>query len=181
MGQLFPRGTLREPISGLRRADVVVLTRSDRVADEERVEIQSRIQAIAPDAIWVEMTHQPCELLNASGETTPLTRLAKVPVAAFSGIGNPLGFESTLEACGCRTTAKRTFPDHCAYTAEDIRSLDDWASETDAEAVVCTHKDLVKIGLNELGGKPLWAVVVRMKPMTETDGLERLLETLLQS
>src|SRR5262249_10280904 len=35
-GYLFPRGLLREPVSGLRRADAVILTRCDQASDKDR-------------------------------------------------------------------------------------------------------------------------------------------------
>lgn len=184
MGQLFPCGTLREPLSGLRRADAVILTRSDRVSDETRASIRNRIQKVKPDVVWVEMAHQPSGLLNASGQTASLDRLVGANIAAFSGIGNPQGFEQTLEACGCHTKAKRTFADHHVYTADDIQSLGGWAAGLDPQGlnvsmILCTHKDLVKIGLDELGGKPLWALTVRMEPRTATSDLEQLLEALI--
>ena len=176
-GRLFPGGFLREPLAGLRRADAVVLTRSDRITVERRRAIRSDVERFCPGTVWVEMSHQPSELLNSSGTTATLDRLRNSDVAAFCGIGNPQGFEQTLESCGCHLKAHRTFADHHVYTIEDVRSLEDWARELDVEMILCTHKDLVKIGLVELGGKPLWAVAVRMAPQSAIDELEQLLES----
>ena len=58
--RVFPRGMLREPLSGLRRADVIGLTRADVVNETRRREIRTRVQAIQPQATWVELAHQPC-------------------------------------------------------------------------------------------------------------------------
>ena len=176
-GHLFPRGMLREPVGSLKRADVVALTRAEQVSEQRRASIQNRVRRSAPHAIWLEMSHQPYALWSASGQTESLARLNGTPLATFSGIGNPAGFEQTLAACGYAVRATRAFPDHHAYSADDIRGLIDWARQQDVEAVVCTHKDLVKVGLTELGGKPLWAIAIRMQPLTATDEFERLLTT----
>jgi tetraacyldisaccharide 4'-kinase len=174
-GYLFPRGFLREPVSGLRRAAAVVLTRSDMVSDERRIEIRRRIGKVAPAAYWIEMVHEPYELRDAAANSESLEVLAGADVAAFSGIGNPAGFDHTLTVCGYRVAGRRIFPDHHGYSADDIRQLGDWIQELDVTAAVCTHKDLVKIGLRELGGKPLWAVCVEMKPRSPIAALEEML------
>jgi tetraacyldisaccharide 4'-kinase len=114
----------------------------------------------APRAIWLELEHRPRALLAAGGRETELDALAGGRVAAFCGIGNPAGFRHTLETCGYDVAALREFPDHHAYGRDDVQSLAAWAEEQDVAAVVCTHKDLVKIGLDRLGGRPLWAVAI---------------------
>ena len=174
-GYLLPRGFLREPVSGLRRAAAVILTRSDMVSDECRTEIRRRIGKLAPAANWIEMVHEPYELRDAEGKRESLEILAGADLAAFSGIGNPVGFDHTLTVCGYHVAARRTYPDHHGYSADDIRQLGDWIEGLDVMATVCTHKDLVKIGLPELGGKPLWAVCVGMKPQNPTAALEEVL------
>ena len=179
-GYLLPRGFLREPVSGLRRAATVVLTRSDMISDECRTAIRRRIGKLAPAANWIEMVHQPSELRDSEGKTKPLEILAGADVAAFSGIGNPEGFDHTLTVCGYRVAARRTFPDHHGYSADDIRQLGDWIQGLDVMATVCTHKDLVKIGLPKLGGKPLWAVCVGMTPQSPTAALEEALRALVE-
>ena len=91
-GHVFPRGALREPLAGLRRSDVVVLSRADLVEPLERERIRSTVAQYAPAAIWLEASHQPEKLLSASGREEALSALAGQPVAAFCGIGNPAGF-----------------------------------------------------------------------------------------
>ena len=56
---VFPRGTLREPLSGLQRADVVCLSRADIVMPAERAAIRSRVVEIAPMRCGVSVRTQP--------------------------------------------------------------------------------------------------------------------------
>jgi tetraacyldisaccharide 4'-kinase len=176
---VFPRGTLREPIDGLRRAHIAVLTRADMVEPDERLRIRSAVEEIAPSIVWASCCHAPQSLVGASGNTEPTSSLAGRRVAAFCGIGNPAGFRHTLDRCGCSIAGWREFPDHHHYAAADIEQLDQWAKATDCEMVLCTHKDLVKIAADTLGGKPLWAVFVGMQFLEGQREIEQLLQQLV--
>lgn len=158
---VFPRGMLREPVSGLRRADAVVLSRADLIEPAKREAIWRIVRCHAPDAVFVEAAHAPQALISAAG-----------PVAAFCGLGNPAGFRHTLEQCGCRVVGFREFPDHHRYTPEDEDSLSQWAEELDVSAVLCTCKDLVKISRDRLGTKPLRAVQIELELLAGQAALE---------
>ena len=176
---VFPRGLLREPLAGLHRADVLVLSRADLVSAARRAEIRQRAQCFAPNAAWVEARHAPRLWRSASGNERPLGYLAGERVAAFCGIGNPEGYRRTLEAAGVDVVAFREFADHFAYQRSDIESLTSWPAASNAEAVVTTHKDLVKVAVDQLGGKPLWALVVGLELLVGEDELAARLSAVL--
>jgi tetraacyldisaccharide 4'-kinase len=175
---VFPRGTLREPLAGLCRADAAILSRADMLEPAERENIRRRVAQIAPKAAWAEIRHAPLELLSALGRAAPLDELRGGKIAAFCGVGNPAGFRHTLESCGYEVAGFRDFPDHHRYTRDDIESLSAWARSLDAEAALCTHKDLVKIGLENLAGKPLWALSVAMEFLAGSEAVEAMLQVL---
>ena len=54
---VFPRGTLREPVEGLARADVVALSRADLLTAQQRKAIRDRVAKLSPQAVWVEVVH----------------------------------------------------------------------------------------------------------------------------
>jgi tetraacyldisaccharide 4'-kinase len=155
---LFPRGTLREPASGLRRADAIVLTRCDLVAPEEVNAIRNWLTLRCPGKPVATTEHRPVELIG--GETSESLELLKGRnVAGFCGIGNPRAFRLTLESLGSRIVDFRVFPDHHRYTRNDVEDLTRWASGLPAEAMlVTTQKDWVKLRVSDLDGKPLRAV-----------------------
>ncbi len=177
---VFPRGTLREPATGLSRADVVCLSRADLVSPEQRRAIQTRVAQLAPRAAWCEVTHAPSGLLNIAADREPLAMLAGQRVVAFCGIGNPAGFRHTLAASGCEIVAWREFPDHCAYTAGDLAQLANLVRDSNVDLVVCTHKDLVKVARSNLGGRSLWAVTVEIAVADGRAALEGALERIAQ-
>jgi tetraacyldisaccharide 4'-kinase len=178
---IFPRGTLREPLAGLRRAGLVALSRANLIDAAQRKAIRARLQLLAPQAGWIEVAHQPQALISASGKRAELDTMAGKKIAAFCGIGNPAGFRATLDALGYEGCAFREFPDHHAYTPGDIASLANWADEHNADALVCTHKDLVKISAVGFGSLPLWAVEIGIQILTGGDALAAQLEPLCET
>ncbi len=162
-GHVFPRGTLREPLSGWRRAGVAMLTRADLANETERAAIRQHVRQYAPSAVWIEATHAPQCLESAGGERQTLDTLKRQRIAAFCGIGNPAGFRHALAGCGFEVAAMREFADHFAYTAADIEALARWSDELDVAGVLCTCKDLVKITAPWPGRRPLWGVVSRLQ------------------
>ena len=179
-GHVFPRGTLREPVEGLRRADAVVLSRADLLGPGERSEVWRIVESHAPAALRAETTHAPRELIAADGQKLPLETIRGQSVAAFCGIGNPAGFRHTLKTCGCRITGFREFPDHHRFTSEDVDLLVEWSRGLGAFAMVCTCKDLVKLQTERIAGRPLWGVRIEMEFKTGQELLESRLESLLR-
>ncbi len=177
-GHVFPRGTLREPLAGWARADVVMLTRAELADEPTRAAIRAAVRRYAPKAIWIEATYAPKCLESANGAPRPLASLAGQPLAAFCGIGNPAGFRHALVGCGYRIAAMREFADHFAYADHDIESLARWADELPAAAVVCTSKDLVKIADRWPGPRPLWALRSRLQILSGQPELESVLRPL---
>ena len=175
---VFPRGTLREPLTGLRRAKVVALSRANLIDQTERRAIRDRLEPLALDAVWIEVAHMPQALISTSGARADLSTLTGKKIAAFCGIGNPQGFQATLEQLGYDICGFRAFADHHAYTASDITSLAVWADEQNADALVCTHKDLVKINEDQLADWPLWAVEIGIEVTAGSEQLGAALEGL---
>ena len=75
----------------------------------------------------------------------------------------------------------REFPDHHRYGRADVESLADWADRLDVAAVVCTHKDLVKLSVEGLGRHPLWAVTIGIEFLTGQAEMEARLDDLARA
>ena len=176
-GHLFPRGLLREPPRSLRRADMILLTRCDQATPETLARLRSEVQKWAPQTPIAETTHQPAAWVNANRQSAPLESLTGRPVAGFCGLGNPDAFRRTLAAQGLQVIAWRTFPDHHAYTREDIEELRQWSRALPADAFVATtQKDLVKFragSIVRLADRELWALQIRLGVYSGREELER--------
>ncbi|HEY4231827.1 MAG TPA: tetraacyldisaccharide 4'-kinase, partial [Lacipirellulaceae bacterium] len=74
----------------------------------------------------------------------------------------------------------REFPDHHAYADMDREEIRRAAAASSAELVLCTHKDLVKLPINDLGQRPLWALTVEMQIREGAEVLEAALDRVTQ-
>ncbi|MBC7330413.1 tetraacyldisaccharide 4'-kinase [bacterium] len=150
-GYLFPRGSLREPITGLRRAQVIILNNADAVDDKG--EIIERIRRINPSALIFEANYRSKELTETrEGTIRGLDWLKGKKVMGVAGIGCPEGFRKTLEGLAGEVYFK-AFPDHYDFKRKDIISLLSEAKMKGLSAIVMTEKDGIKI--KELMGKEL--------------------------
>jgi tetraacyldisaccharide 4'-kinase len=179
LGHLFPRGLLREPIRSLGRADLVTLSRADLVTAADRMSIRAEAERRAGPLRWVEARHAPLDLIDSEGNASSVDQLAGQFVAAFCGIGNPDGFRRTLLPLCRGLLDLRIFPDHHAYSAEDVGSLERWARELDANLVLTTQKDLVKLRAGLLGPAPLRALRIGLEVTAGGDIMDDVLARLL--
>ena len=88
-GAMLPRGLMREPKSALKRADYVVVTRSDQVPPEELAEIDAQIKALTGKPPIAHAAHGWVGLRDASDEEHGLSVLNNKAVMGVVGIGNP--------------------------------------------------------------------------------------------
>lgn len=174
-GRVFPRGTLREPMEGLARADVVLLSRADLVDEQRREAIRRRALEFAPNAAWGMIAHAASHWANYAGERQPLEAMSGKRVVAFCGLGNPAGFRATLGKQGLDVATFEEFPDHHAYREDDIHRLDALASQHGADAIVCTMKDLVKVECERIGDVPLLALGITIDWLDGQAAFEQIL------
>lgn len=181
-GHLLPRGLLREPVHGLRRADMVIATRSDQVDRQRLSDLRNFVQRYNPRAAWIESIHAPVSLVSWDGVPQPLEWLRGKRVLAVSAIGNPRGFEKTLASLGAEIVGHETYPDHHPYARTDIERLESIVLQSDRpmDAVICTGKDLSKLELSAIGAAPLYALQISMHIQAGKDILEEHLERVLQ-
>ncbi len=121
-GQCLPAGPLREKPSRLRRADFVVVNGEPaRWHDMPRTVYTMKVM---PGMISPLLPGPPIE-----GSALP------APIAALAGIGDPKKFFTTLDGLGIVYQA-HPFPDHYAYTADEVCDL--------GASILMTEKDAVK-------------------------------------
>lgn len=177
-GHLLPRGLLREPLSELRRADLVLLTRADCATDEQRAEIRRELKRWRGTDDCVEVAFVPQRLLGLDGSVSPMSDLAGCRLFGFCGIGNPRGFRQTLEKLGAACELK-PFPDHHHYSAAELAALSQAARDASADRVLTTLKDLVKIVPEAWTGPPLFAVDIGVEFPSGRELLESRLQRLI--
>src|SRR5690606_8368440 len=94
-GRLLPRGLLREPLSSLRRADAVIITRADLIDPAALSRLHEQIARLATAPV-AEAACRPRHLLSMGGQSSDRSSLQGQRLLGFCGIGNPAGFVQTL-------------------------------------------------------------------------------------
>jgi tetraacyldisaccharide 4'-kinase len=179
--RLFPRGLLREPPRSLRRASIAVLSRADLIPVAERAELRDEAARLVGSSTfrWAEVCHAPIDLIDGEMRSEPIESLKDCKILAFCGIGNPEGFRRTIAPlCGTLVELK-TFPDHHVYTARDVEMLHAWVKAVNADFVLTTQKDLVKLRISSLGNVPLRALRIGMEVIAGELALDEVLAALL--
>jgi tetraacyldisaccharide 4'-kinase len=132
---LLPAGNLREPLSALVEADVVVLR------EEEADSLRSVVAGVSgpqrAPAIWV--IRRTLSLGEGGAVALPTRPFA------FCGIARPEGFTRMLAAQGYQPMDTMIFPDHHRYNDGDIHRLMERARQVEANGFVTTEKDAVKL------------------------------------
>ncbi|MCB1159743.1 MAG: tetraacyldisaccharide 4'-kinase, partial [Leptospiraceae bacterium] len=142
-GFTIPLGHLREPLSGLKRADMVIFTRCKPENEGKRKELKKEIYRIKKELPILE-SHLKAEcLLNSKQEKHDLEELANKEIYAFSGIGNPYSFERMLVQYMPAKVHFKHFLDHHSFSEKDIENI---IKESNGyHWIICTEKDFVKI------------------------------------
>lgn len=164
LGQLLPRGVLREPLAGLARADVVVLSHADQVPQGRVAALADALAARAPGARLLCARHAPLALREGGVRREP-AELAGARALAFSGLGSPAAFEGTLAELGVELLAHRRFADHHPYSQAELDGL--LAAAEAAEArLLTTAKDAQRLlGLDGAERVGVVEVEVRLREL----------------
>ncbi|MDP6503807.1 MAG: tetraacyldisaccharide 4'-kinase, partial [Planctomycetota bacterium] len=142
---VLPRGLLREPKKNLRRADVIVITRSDQIEKGDLGELKNQIRILVPEAPLLTAAHRLKGILQCS-DLSPIGSgwLKGKRIYAFCGLGNPEGFRRELDNLGGEVITCEEFPDHHWYSDEEFQGIVDRAEEANADLLLTTQKDAVK-------------------------------------
>jgi tetraacyldisaccharide 4'-kinase len=138
---LLPVGRRREPKAALRRADLVIITRS---AHAPAVEAVVRRFTDAPIFYASTELEKVVPAANSAVEAGAADWFGR-RVFAFCGIGNPQAFFEDVQRWGMELAGGMVFRDHHRYTPRDGLRIEQAALATGAEALVTTEKDVYNL------------------------------------
>ena len=164
-GYLLPRGLLREPIDGLSRAGAVLMTRCDMVSEQDLKAIEETISQHTEENVpRLRTEHAAKELFQAGGETRSIDWLRGKNVITVCAIGNPGAFAETVQHCGSNILDRIELPDHDDFGPAAMAALKEQieSHREPIDAIVCTHKDLVKIQSDRIASIPLMAIRIEL-------------------
>lgn len=144
-GHLIPRGILREPVSTLRKASIIVLTHVNLVKPEEIKSLKEKIAGINPNAFLVESYLEPLFLYRADRrKRVSIGRLQHHRVATFAGVGTPRSFQLLLSRCQIRPTRNFEFADHHVYKDSELEEIKRISHSASVDEIITTEKDFYR-------------------------------------
>jgi tetraacyldisaccharide 4'-kinase len=161
--RVLPLGRAREDLSGLSRADVVILSRVNLVSPNEKQKMLDFIEQHRknPSPVVIECEYYITEICSLmDGKTEKMLR--QDGVALLSGIGNPKSFEQ-LAKMNCEVKYHFQFDDHHEYTTEDIEKVISAAKKMGVKKILLTEKDAVKIRVLKVDQSLFWATKLMPK------------------
>lgn len=164
-GWPLPAGNLREFSCTLKRADILLRTRSE-----------DDIKALDLDCPIFDSRHQLADkIVNLSGEEIELNCLLPLQLVAFAGIANPNNFFDALKKRGMTLLSTLSFPDHEPYSAEKLNQINRLMGG--ADALVTTEKDAVKLNA-DMFEIPCYQIPVILEIDDAEVFMEKIIETI---
>lgn len=178
-GCIIPRGILREPLSGLRRADVFFLTKTNLSAADIG-KIKDKLVNINPFALMVESIHKPVGFYNLlkKEESLGIDKIKDKDVCLVCGIGNPAALEKTTLSLKLNPVLKFFFLDHHDYKKEEVIKIIDSCSRFKINTIITTSKDAVKLKDHFMGLAPTQKILVLDINIAITKGKDEFLSRL---
>ena len=127
-GLVIPSGPLREELSGLNRADCVLIN------GEKNEHIEQKILS----------KNEKIKIFYFKYFPININKFKNKKIICFAGIGNPINFFNLLKKNNINILEEKSFPDHYFYTKFDLNHLSKKAIENNAE-LLTTKKDYLRI------------------------------------
>ncbi len=170
--KLLPYGFLREPWVHLKRANALIFTKIN--LKKPAPFLRSMARASKVPTFRSILLRGP--LISPEGRNKNI--LEKTKVFALSAVGDHGGFIRTLHRAGFKIVDEFVFIDHHDYTQADIESAQKRLSQSDADFIVTTEKDMVKLTQLDLSKLEIYSIGVEFKLNQKAE--KRLLDIILK-
>lgn len=177
-GALLPRGPFREPVTALRRAGAVVVTRKEASEHTAR-KVEEAVRRHSPGAAVARVRLRPGTLVPLApwGEGNCVEgSSAQGAVTVATGVARPESVVAAAAELGCTVSGVLAFPDHHEFTEGDVAKV---LASAGGGPVVVTEKDAVKLlEVTGAGAGDIRVLTQRLEWEAGEDGLRRLLSRL---
>lgn len=145
---LLPMGLLREDFKkAAKRAKEFIITKADLVNERDLKRIKNYLKKKFKKEVSVAK-HGVHNLCDVQGNMKPLFWIKDKKVLIFSGLANPLNFEKTVISLKPSYIERIDFKDHHTFKPKDIALIRKRAEKMEADYVLTTEKDFVKLPEN---------------------------------
>ena len=160
LNKIFPYGSLRESVVGLKRADLIISTITDEHEDEKTLTLKWAYN----DYLLIAGTPE-----NKTEELRSLEQYNNI--LSLCAIGTPENFQKTLKSLNIHYKQSLVYPDHYPFKEKDINKINAFIEKNKIDIILCTEKDLVKLKQHKkMLGVPLAAITINY---SLSEGLEK--------
>ncbi|HMK49129.1 MAG TPA: tetraacyldisaccharide 4'-kinase [Thermodesulfovibrionales bacterium] len=142
--RLLPLGLLREPLSEIDRAGIIIITKEEGLPASAKDSLMREIREYNKQAPVFFSAHKPLQFVSRGGDAFPLKWGEGKRFFGFCGIGNPESFRRTLLSTGMTLTGFKSFRDHHFYSQRDLQTVIGEAG-VHSEWIVTTEKDIMRL------------------------------------
>ena len=163
--KIFPYGALREPIIGLKRADIIIST---NMADNKEGGLALK-WGYNDYLLVADSPENKAERFEVLNQYTNILSLC--------AIGSPEGFQKTLESLKINFKESLVYPDHYPFKEKDIKKINSFVDNNKIDLILCTEKDLIKLKqYKETLGAPIAAITINysLSPSLEKGILDKI-------
>ncbi len=169
--EMIPAGSRREPLSSLRRADIVAVTRT-----REAVNVPPGISPA------ISVIFKPVSLRNmTTGDSLAAGSVRGKSCTAFCGVGNPMSFLDILKEMGLDVRELIPYPDHYPFGKQDIDEIVEKHGRNRAEVIVTTEKDSMRLPSGAFPRGILFALLIEAVVTRGEEILEKFLDNALEA
>jgi tetraacyldisaccharide 4'-kinase len=153
---MLPTGRLREPISAMTRADLLIFTRTETVPGTT-----AAVDKFEDYPVFSARTRlRGFRRFEAAQELLSAAEIGAGPFYAFCGIGNPRAFFQDLKNWNISIAGQSEFRDHHHYDARDVSEIETAAKDVSAKAILTTEKDAQNLTDTKFSHLPAYVVVI---------------------
>lgn len=163
-GWLLPSGRLREPKFALRRADALIFTSFEK--DNSIID-----NMIKPSENKIFYSNSKIAHFNKldGGSVIECDVVGQQKTIAFCGLANPEKFRHSLAKTGIVPQIFKYYDDHHRYSQFDIEMLTAMVKHEQADCLITTRKDAVKLDSIAFGDVPVYYALIDITVSDETE------------
>ena len=140
--KLLPIGNLRERINGLKRADLIVYTKTNL---HNNLDYLNRLLKNVNVEKINSVLKSKSMLIGKDKREIDKADLKSKNIYLLSAIGDNRGFKKTVEKISANIVGHSKFIDHFKFKISDLQKVESDAKKFSANYIITTEKDLVKI------------------------------------
>ncbi|MFC1512706.1 tetraacyldisaccharide 4'-kinase [bacterium] len=165
-GFVLPRGILRQPKRSLKRADIIILTKTNFALKENverlKIDLETKFNKQVFESEYVPMS---LNLLGGDNKSS-LDEIKNKDISILTGISNPDNFAKTLEGLEAKVVEKFAYPDHYWYKQDDILDI---VNKCKTDIIIITEKDTPKLMpfIDSFKGKKVYELIMDVKLQDE--------------